>query len=220
MQADWEQIWEPRWRAFLEESGAWGAGHDRLHVQRVVATARRLAAAEAADLRVVLPAAWLHDCVQIAKDSPLRPRASRLAAERAGVFLRAAGYPVELIPAVEHAVAAHSFSAEIPPRTVEAQVVQDADRLDALGAIGLARAVQVGAALGLPLYDADEPFPVTRAAADRVSTVDHFYTKLLRLAETMQTAAGRAEARQRSDFLRLFLQQLAREIGSCGGIGV
>jgi uncharacterized protein len=205
--------WEARCAAFLRERAAGDAAHDDEHTRRVVANARALAPAEGADLAVVLPAAWLHDCVTVPKDSPRRPLASRLAAEAAAAFLADAGYPAALVPAVGHAIAAHSFTAGIAPETVEARVVQDADRLDALGAVGIARCLMLGATMGRPLYDAGEPFPVRRQPDDAASSIDHFYTKLLRLAATMTTAAGRAEAERRTAFMREFLRQLGREIG-------
>jgi uncharacterized protein len=206
--------WEARFAAFLaEHESASDSAHDRGHVRRVVASAKKLAAAEGADLAVVLPAAWLHDCVVIAKNSPQRASASRLAADRAGEFLRAAGYPAEHIPAIEHAIEAHSFSAGVTPRTIEAKVVQDADRLEALGAIGIARTLITGGANGTPFYDFSEPFPITRVPDDRANIIDHFFTKLLKLADTMQTASGRAAAEQRAEFLKQFLAQLGSEIG-------
>jgi uncharacterized protein len=206
--------WEARFAAFLtEQQSAADTAHDEGHMRRVVANARKLAAAEGADLAVVLPAAWLHDCIAIAKNSPERSSASRLAAERAGAFLRAAGYPAEHIAAIEHAIEAHSFSARVAPQTLEAKVVQDADRLEALGAVGIARTLITGGANGTPFYDLTEPFPITRAADDRTSIIDHFFTKLLMLADTMQTAAGREAAQQRAQFLKQYLTQLGSEIG-------
>src|SRR2546423_2116491 len=170
--------WEARFAAFLaEQQSASDTAHDEGHVRRVVANARKLAEAEGAELAVVLPAAWLHDCVAIAKNSPQRSSASRLAAEKAGEFLRAAGYPLEHISAIEHAIEAHSFSARVAPQTLEAKVVQDADRLDSLGAVGIARTFITGGANGTPVYKFSEPFPVTRVADDRASIIDHFFTK-------------------------------------------
>ena len=90
--------------------------------------------------------------------------------------------------------------------------MQDADRLDALGAVGLARCIAVGAALGRPLYEPDDPFCRSRAPDDRGASVDHFYTKLLTLADTMQTPAGRREAERRTAFLRAFIAQLESEL--------
>jgi uncharacterized protein len=205
--------WEVRFAAFLAHETDGDAAHDEGHVRRVVANARALAETEGADLTVVLPAAWLHDCVSVAKNSPERSSASRLAAERAGEWLRAEGYPPEHISAIEHAIVAHSFSAGVPPQTLEAKVVQDADRLDALGAVGIARTLMLGGANGTPFYELSEPFPVTRAADDRTSVIDHFFTKLLKLADTMQTAAGRAAAQRRAQFLKQFLTQLGNEVG-------
>jgi uncharacterized protein len=201
-------------RHCVEELTAMGgdAAHDLEHVRRVVRNAQELAAAEGANLEIVLPAAWLHDCVTVPKDSPQRAQASRLAAAQAGRWLRAWGWPEDLLPEIAYAIEAHSFSAGIPPRTVEAKVVQDADRLDALGAVGLARCLLLGGALGRPLYVADDPFCERRPADDSAACVDHFYTKLLKLGDTMQTAGGKAEAGRRTKFLREFLAELKREI--------
>ncbi len=205
--------WEPRFRKFASDQPGADPGHGLIHLERVVGTALRLAVEEGARTEVVLPAAWLHDCVHVAKDSPDRARASRLAADHAAQFLHEAGYPEQLLPEIRHAIEAHSYSAGIPPRTIEAKVVQDADRLDALGAVGLARCIAVGAALGRPLYEPGDPFCRARQPDDFGASVDHLFTKLLKLAGTMQTAAGRREAQRRTDFLRAFLAQLESEIG-------
>jgi uncharacterized protein len=208
---DWT-YWEAQFQVFLDRGTAGDVAHDREHILRVVRSARWLALAENADLTVVIPAAWLHDCVIVPKDSPLRAQASRLAADAAVAFLREADYRYADLDAIGHAIAAHSFSANIAPRSLEARVVQDADRLDSLGAIGVARCLMLGGAIGRRLYDPAEPFPDTRPPDDLANTIDHFYVKLLRLADTMQTATGRAEAQRRSAFMRQFLDQLRGEI--------
>ncbi|MEX2149313.1 MAG: HD domain-containing protein [Steroidobacteraceae bacterium] len=204
--------WEPRIIQFVSAQPGGDPGHGPVHLRRVVAAALALAAAENARADVVLPAAWLHDCVPVAKDSPDRARASRLAAAHAVAFLQAAGYPADALPYIAHAIEAHSYSAGIPPRTIEARVVQDADRLDALGAIGIARCIAVGSALGRPLYDPVDPFCESRAPDDAGASIDHFYTKLLKLSATMQTEAGRQEAERRTAFIRAFIAQLRSEI--------
>lgn len=209
---DLRREWESRLVKFIEDQPLGDPGHGLVHLGRVVATATRLAEEEGARMDVVFPAAWLHDCVHVAKDSPDRPRASQMAAGHARRFLEAAGYPADCLPHIAHAIEAHSYSAGIVPRTVEAKIVQDADRLDALGAIGIARCIAVGVALGRPLYEPDDPFCENRAADDRGASVDHFYTKLLKLAETMQTAAGRREAARRTAFIHAFITQLRSEI--------
>ncbi len=205
--------WRPRFEAFLEgclEDA--DPAHELAHVHRVVAAAEQLAEGEGANLDVVVPAAWLHDCVTVPKDSERRSAASAEAAALAGAFLADSGYPRELIPAIGHAVEAHSFSAAIAPETLEAKVVQDADRLDALGAIGIARCLMVGGSLGLALYDPAEPFPEGREPDDTTYVVDHFFVKLLKLPHTMQTAAGRAEARRRARYMEDYLRRLGAEI--------
>jgi len=204
--------WEQRFARFLEQENISDAAHDEAHVKRVVANARKLASAENARLEIVVPAAWLHDCVTVAKNSAERPLASRLAAEKAGQYLRQSGYPVEYVADIIHAIAAHSFSAQIAPETLEAGVVQDADRLDAIGAIGIARCFIVGGALNTRLYDPLDPFADSRPADDTVNVIDHFYVKLLRLAETMTTNAGREEALWRTTFMRQYLDQLRQEL--------
>jgi uncharacterized protein len=205
--------WEPRFRKFVADQPGSDPGHGPAHLERVVSTALRLAVEEGARVDVVLPAAWLHDCVYVAKDSPERRQASRLSGEHALRYLEDAGYPAACLPGIRHAIEAHSYSAGIEPKTIEAKVVQDADRLDALGAIGIARCIAVGTALGRPLYQPDDPFCKLRDPDDRGASVDHFYSKLLKLAGTMQTAAGRREAERRTAFLKSFMAELELEIG-------
>lgn len=205
--------WETQFRHFLtHQNEPTDAAHDVAHIQRVVANARRLAASEQAKLSIVLPAAWLHDCVHVAKNSPQRSQASRLAAARAAAYLTEAGYPADDIPAIAHAIEAHSFSAGIAPRTLEARVVQDADRLDALGAIGMARCFALGGSFGGSIYHPEEPFGGQRPLNDNLYSIDHFYLKLFKLVELMNTAAGRQEAQRRTEYMHTFLHQLRQEI--------
>jgi len=206
--------WEERFAAFLlQNPEPTDVAHDMMHVRRVVATAKQLAAIEGARLEVVVPAAWLHDCVTVPKHAPQRSQASRKAANTAVLVLREWCYPEQYIADIHHAIEAHSFSARIPPRTLEAKVVQDADRLDAIGAIGIARCLMLGGMMGKPLYHATQPFPTTRQPDDTSYVLDHFYAKLLQIAEGMQTHAGRDEAQRRTIFMQEFLQQLAEDIG-------
>lgn len=208
---DWP-AWEAQFAQFIQRGAPADAAHDLEHIRRVAANARMLAAQEQADLAVVLPAAWLHDCVNVAKDSPLRAQASVLAGRAAVEFLQTIGYPAQTLSAIQHAIEAHSFSANIMPHTREAQVVQDADRLDALGAVGLARCLMLSGATGRRLYDPLEPFPVARPPDEQANAIDHFYTKLFQLGDRMTTAAGRAAATKRTAFLRAFVDQLRDEI--------
>jgi uncharacterized protein len=200
--------------AFLGENLGNDPAHDVSHVRRVVNNTLYLTDLERANELVTIPAAWLHDCVTVAKDSPQRSQASQLAAATAVQFLEGIDFPPRLLPDVHHAIEAHSFSAGIPPRTPEARIVQDADRLEALGAIGIARCLLTGGTMGTPLYDHDDPFCDRREPDDRRYTLDHFYCKLFKLPETMQTSAGREEARRRVDYMREFLAELAGEISN------
>ena len=209
-QRDWPQVFE----RFLADQMDDDSAHDLGHIRRVVHNAVRFAELEGAELAVVFPAAWLHDVVTVPKDSPLRSQASRLAAETAVTFLQSQSYPTQFHDGIAHAIAAHSFSAQIPPETIEAKVVQDADRLDAIGAVGIARAFIIGGQLGRPIYDESDPFCREREPDDFAATVDHFYTKLFKLVDTMQTDAGRREAQVRTQFMHEFLTQLGRELPS------
>jgi uncharacterized protein len=210
---DWSS-WEDRFAAFLDDQMEGSdAAHDRAHIERVVHTGRQLARAEGAQREVVVPAAWLHDCVVLPKDHPDRSQAATRAAEAARRFLAEAGYPDPWHDTIAHAIAAHSHSGDVAPETTEAKVVQDADRLDALGAVGLARCFMVGGALDHALYRPDDPFCNARPPDDSSYTLDHLYAKLLDLPATMQTDAGRVEAERRVQFMRTYLSQLADEIG-------
>jgi len=206
--------WEGLFRDFLNSNATSesDSAHDIAHIQRVVKTATRFCESESADLRIVWPAAWLHDCVHVPKNSPDRSRASAMAADAAVDFLASQNFDADLLPHIHHAIHAHSFSAAIACESIEARVLQDADRIDALGAIGIARCFAVGGKLGQQFYSVDDPFCETRAADDSQFTIDHFYVKLLTLGESMQTPSGKAEAQRRTDYMSGFLRQLEQEI--------
>ena len=210
---DIDPSWPPLFVRLLAAHSIRDGAHDPSHIQRVVNNARRLTTAEGADWLVVLPAAWLHDCVIIPKSSPDRKQASVIAARQAVVWLKEHHWPHGRLDEIAHAIEAHSFSAGIVPRTLEAKVVQDADRLDALGAAGLARTLMLGGELRREFYASLDPFCESRPPDDSTYTLDHLYAKLLTLEGTMQTSSGKAEARQRTVFLNQFLDQLRNEIG-------
>jgi uncharacterized protein len=155
--------------------------------------------------------------VAVEKNSPQRSQASRLAATHARGILAELGWDQARIDRTAHAIEAHSFSAAIAPETTEARVLQDADRLDAIGAIGIARCFYVAGRMGSSLYDPDDPSAVNRALDDRSFAVDHFGTKLFKVAENFQTKAGQALAEQRTRTMRDFVQALLKEIGEGQG---
>ncbi len=206
--------WQPKFQQFVEQQMAFDPAHDLAHIKRVVTSGIALAKQEQAQLAIVLPACWLHDCVNVPKDSPDRSKGSLFSADRAIEFLTEINYPSEYLDAIHHAIAAHSFSANLETKTLEAKVVQDADRLDALGAIGLSRCVMLGATWGSQLYHPLDPFAKERALDDKNFCIDHFYVKLKGLVNTMKTPSGLQEAEKRWQFMQQYLDQLAHEAGS------
>ena len=197
---------------FAAQATSADAAHDLTHIKRVIRNTIYLTDIAKVNSWITVPAACLHDCVPVAKDSAQRAQGSKLAADTAIAFLATLPYPEEYLDAVHHAIEAHSYSAGIAPRTPEARVVQDADRLDSLGAIGIARCLLVGGRLDRPLCDPNDPFCDEREPDDARYTLDHFYAKLLKLPSTMQTEAGRAEAERRAALMRRYLDDLRGEI--------
>ncbi len=204
---------EQHFEQFILQQQIHDAAHDINHVKRVVSSAKKLAEQEQADLNVVIPAAWLHDCVSFPKSHPDNNRASILAAEKALALLRQLGYPEQYFADIAHAIEAHSYSANIATKSLEAEVVQDADRLDGLGAIGVSRCMLVAGKLGSKLYAEQDPFCKSRQPDSKLAAVDHFYEKLFKTAETMKTQEGLKEAERRVEFMKSFLAKLAEEMG-------
>lgn len=193
------------------------AGHDVHHARRVRDNAFRIADREGGDRAVLLAAAYLHDLVSPPKDSPDRSRASALSAEAAAPVLRGLGFDEDRVAATQHAIHAHSFSAGVETTTLEARILQDADRLEALGAIGVARTFYTAGLMNSAMFDADDPFAADRPLDDRRFALDHFAAKLLKLPATMKTAAGRALAEERLGVMRAFLDAVAAELGVAPG---
>ena len=187
--------------------------HDIGHIGRVLANAMRIQAVEGGDGEILAAAVLLHDCVSVEKNSPLRAQASRLAAEKASEILSGLGWDQGRTAACAHAIAAHSFSAGIAPETLEAKILQDADRLDAIGMIGVARLYYIGGRMGSSLYDPVDPKAEHRPLDDKMFAMDHFAAKLFKLADGFQTATGSLLAGERHKRLHLFYDLLLEEIG-------
>lgn len=193
--------------------GQTDGAHDIGHLRRVWANAREIAADLGGDLEILLAAAYFHDAVNLPKNHPDRARASQLSADWAVEYLAGTDFPEAKLAATAHAIAAHSFSAGIAPQTPEAEILQDADRLEALGAIGIARMFHVGGAMGGLLFDAADPLGLHRPLDDKAFSLDHLEVKLFPIAGTMRTAAGRAMAEARVEWMRSFRTRLLSEIG-------
>jgi len=186
--------------------------HDLAHVLRVFKNAMRIQTVEGGNARILAAAVLLHACVAVEKDSPLRSKASALAAEKASAVLAKLGWADDDIAAVAHAIVAHSFSANITPESLEAKILQDADRLDAIGMVGAGRCFYIGGRMSSALYDPFDPAGSDRPLDDRRFVIDHFQTKLFKLADGFQTKTGRALAATRDQRLRDFLAAFMDEI--------
>jgi uncharacterized protein len=189
-------------------------GHDFAHVERVLATCRRLGEELGADLDVLLPAALLHDVINVPKNHPDRLRASELAAAEARGMLADAGYGEGTIARIAQAIVEHSYSRGMKPSSLEAAILQDADKLDAIGALGVLRLVACGTRMGSRFLDPADPFARKREPDDKRYMVDHFFAKLLKLEGMMNTEPARAEARRRTETMRGFLAELERELSA------
>jgi uncharacterized protein len=188
--------------------------HDRSHLLRVWRNAKAIAEQEPeCDHAVLTAAVILHDCVAVEKNSPQRSQASRLAAGHARPILADLGWDAGRIDRAAHAIEAHSFSAGIAPETIEARIVQDADRLDAIGAIGIARCFYVAGRMGSRLYDPGDPSARNRPLDDGTYALDHFAAKLFKVAGNFQTKAGQVLADERTRTMHDFVRALLTEIG-------
>jgi uncharacterized protein len=200
-----------------------GGGHDFDHVLRVLALAERIGRAESADLAVVRTAALLHDIGESAGRADHHLRGAAMARELL------AGQPAAFVDAVAHAIEAHRFRADPAPRTLEAQVLSDADKLDAIGAVGVARAFAYAGHRGTALWrrpwadiaadaagaaEAGTPEAVSRPAAlgGDYTPVHEFVYKLDRIPDRLYTAAARAIAEERRAFMREFFTRLDEEV--------
>lgn len=186
--------------------------HDVAHLRRVWNNAAAILAKEGGAADIVAAAALLHDCVTVEKNDPMRAQASRLAARKAETVLAELGWDPARIAAVAHAIEAHSFSAAIPPETLEAKILQDADRLDAIGMVGVARCFYIAGRMGSSLYDPADPEANWRPLDDKSFAIDHFENKLFKLAAGFQTQAGARLADIRQARLRRFYDEFLDEI--------
>jgi uncharacterized protein len=205
--------WQPRLLAIAGAQPHSDGAHDLNHLHRVWANARSLMQASAADADplVVMAACYLHDLVNLPKNHPQRASASRLSGAAARSALQHAGFPAALLDGVVHAIEAHSFSAAIAATTLEARIVQDADRLDGLGAVGLARLFYIAGQMSSALADGADPLALQRPLDDRRYALDHIMVKLSKLPAMMQTDAGRVLSEQRLARLTAFRQEFAIE---------
>ncbi|MFM7797295.1 MAG: HD domain-containing protein [Candidatus Nitrosotenuis sp.] len=186
--------------------------HDYSHIMRVYKNAKLILKHENANNVLVMASVLLHDIINFPKSDPRSKYSSTKSATLASRILRKYDFSNEDIMTICDAIRDHSFSRGKIPKTIEGKILQDADRLDALGAIGIARVFTVGGFEQRFLYNYSDPFCKNRKPDDRIWTVDHFYRKLLTLEKKMNTKTGKKLAKQRKKIMINFLSQMQKEI--------
>ena len=193
--------------------------HDWFHVRRVESNAERLLAARPdADGRVVRLAVLLHDVGRAREDRGEIDDHAEWGAAESERLLRERGAAEETVAAVARAVRAHRYSGPVAPETIEAELLSDADDLDALGAVGVARCFAYGGERGSPVHDPSLPPGADSTDAGRTQ-FNHLHEKLLDLPERMYTGAGRELAEERADFVRTFARRFEAEVDGETGAG-
>lgn len=188
------------------------AAHDLGHILRVARLAQRMATEEGADPEVCVAAALLHDLVYRPKNHPESSLTAQMAADLVPRWCRDTPGLETRAAAIAAAVASHSWSGGQAPASLEAAVVQDADRLEALGAIGIARVFATGASFGAGLWHPEDPWAEGRDLDDKAWSLDHFERKLLKLAAGMKTSAGQRLAADRQRAMLAYLGALHAEL--------
>lgn len=208
-------------RQHMKSDGA----HDEGHLVRVARHALAIQKIEGGELDTILPACILHDIVNVPKDDQEnRPKASLLSADLATDLLWTVARKdpsLEIscsyafsknLDRIHHAIHAHSFSANVTCNTIEAMIVQDADRLEALGLIGICRLFSVGGSIGRTLFHTLDPQCESRDPEECTYTLDHFYVKLNQLPVLMKTPTGAEKAEKLRDDMVDFIGRLRNEI--------
>lgn len=186
--------------------------HDFEHILRVYRNAEFIGEREGADMETLLAAALLHDLVVYPKGSAKSSKSADDSADMAEKILQDYGCPREKIAKITYCIRTHSYSKRLIPATLEGKILQDSDRLDALGAIGIARTFSVGGAESRRFYNPDDPFCKSGKPDDSRWTLDHFQSKLLRLKNSMHTQTASEMAAERTEFMELFIERLQKEI--------
>lgn len=188
------------------------ATHDFNHIMRVYKNAQEICKKEKANKKLVLASVLLHDLVLYPKSDKKSKNSSFESAKKAEEILKKYSLSQEEINIISEAIKDHSFSQNKIPQSIEGKILQDADRLDALGAIGIVRVFATGGSLNRSFYNPHDPFCTKRKPNDTIWTIDHFFKKLFKLESLMNTKSGKIEAKKRTKVLKNFLNQLKDEI--------
>jgi uncharacterized protein len=186
--------------------------HDFDHIMRVYKNAEKLSQQEKANTRLVLCATLLHDIIKYPKTDKHSKNSSLKSAQEAEKILKKYNFSSDEIKIISDAIHDHSFSRNKTPKTLEGKILQDADRLDAIGAIGIARVFAVAGSEKRPFYNKSDPFCKNRNPDDQQWTVDHFFKKLLKLEKMMNTKSAKIEAKRRTKILKNYLSELKKEV--------
>ncbi len=197
------------------KSSLWGAeaGHNWYHIERVRSLALYLQSKEGGDPFSLEMAALLHDI----SDAKFNGGDESLGAKKSKVFLQELGLEPRAIDDITYLVANCSYKGGhgAHPQSIELKILQDADRLDAIGAIGIARTFNYGGFKNAPMYDPElkvnENQSLEEYREEKGSTINHFYEKLLKLKDGMHTSTARELAENRHQFMLTFLEQFYRE---------
>ena len=188
-------------RVFEDSKRLMGAepAHDFEHVMRVYKNVEFLCRAENLNSELILTASLLHDIILYPKTGKNAKNSAKESADAAKTILEKIGYSNDEVRIITDAIADHGFSLGKTPKTIEGKILQDADRLDALGAVGIARMFAVAGSEGRRFYDPEDPFCESRIPDDNIWTFDHFYKKLLILEKTMHGQNGGKTSHQSYD---------------------
>ena len=188
------------------------SAHDFEHIKRVYNNAKKLAIKEKANTKLVLSAVLLHDIVSYPKSDSRSKTSSVKSSQDAKKILKNYPFTNDEIKIITDAIKDHSFSRKKTPKTLVGKILQDADRLDAIGAVGIARVFAVGGAEHRPFYNTEDPFCSKREPNDKKWALDHFFRKLLLLEALMNTKSAKIEAKRRTKILKNYLSELKKEI--------
>ncbi len=187
--------------------------HDFEHALRVLANAERIAKEENADLDIIVPAALFHDVVVYPKDHAEKHKSQEESAELVSKILnKINNFPKEKIAKVKTCILECSFSKGILPKLLESKILQDADGLEATGAISIMRTYSSTGQMKRPFYNSVDPFCKKREPNTLHFALDLFYTRLLKVEERMHTKKAKVIAKRRTKFLRSFLKELELEL--------
>ena len=182
--------------------------HDFEHIMRVYRNAERICKNENGNKKLILSAVLLHDVIKIKNRNDSALKSAQLSKK----ILKENYFLDDEITIIFNAIKEHSFSKGKLPSTIEGKILQDADRLDAIGAIGLARVFSFSGSNNRPFYDPKDPFSKNRNLNDNKWALDHFYEKLLFVEGKMNTKTGKLLAKKRTKILKNFLKEIKNEI--------